>query len=108
MQTGPELVGVLVAGYGLDEAVALQIRKLTHSEIAFLVQGPGQEARLAVSSLGRREGALAAAVSRPQLARANGTPFEIDLDHFQRLLCLECYCRTCLHRTLASALLPPQ
>jgi len=38
MQTGPELVGVLVAGYGLDEAVASQIRKLTHSEIAFLVQ----------------------------------------------------------------------
>jgi len=80
MQTGPELVGVLVAGYGLDEAVASQIRKLTHSEIAFLVQAPGQEARLAVSSLGPREGALAAAVSRPELARADGTPFEIDLD----------------------------
>jgi serine/threonine-protein kinase len=79
MQTGPELVGVLVAGYGLDEAVASQIRKLTHSEIAFLVQAPGQEARLAVSSLGPREGALAAAVSRPELARADGTPFEIDL-----------------------------
>ena len=80
MQTGPELVGVLVAGYGLDEAVASQIRKLTHSEIAFLVQAPGQEARLAVSSLGPREAALAAAVSRPELARADGTPFEIDLD----------------------------
>ncbi len=80
MQTGPELVGVLVAGYGLNEAVASQIRKLTHSEIAFLVHGPGQEARLAVSSLGRREGALAAAVSRPELARADGTPFEIDLE----------------------------
>jgi serine/threonine-protein kinase len=80
MQTGPELVGVLVAGYGLNEAVASQIRKLTHSEIAVLVQAPGQEARLAVSSLGPREGALAAAVSRPELARADGTPFEIDLE----------------------------
>jgi serine/threonine-protein kinase len=80
MQTGPELVGVLVAGYGLNEAVASQIRKLTHSEIAFLVQAPGQEARLAVSSLGPREPALAAAVSRPELARTDGTPFELDLD----------------------------
>lgn len=80
MQTGPELVGVLVAGYGLNEAVASQIRKLTHSEIAFLVQTPGQTARLAVSSLGPREAALAAAVSRPELARADGAPFELDLD----------------------------
>ena len=80
MQTGPELVGVLVAGYGLNEAVASQIRKLTHSEIAFLVQAPGQPARLAVSSLGPREAALAAAVARPELARADGTPFELDLD----------------------------
>ena len=71
MQTGPELVGVLVAGYGLNEAVASQIRRLTHSEIAFLVQAPGQQARLAVSSLGPREGALAAAVSRPELAGAD-------------------------------------
>jgi len=40
MQTGPDLVGVLVAGYGLNEAVASQIRRLTHSEIAFLVEVP--------------------------------------------------------------------
>jgi HAMP domain-containing protein len=80
MQTGPELVGVLVAGYGLNEAVASQIRRLTHSEIAFLVEAPGQPARLAVSSLGPREAALSAAVSRPELARAEMAPFEIDLD----------------------------
>jgi eukaryotic-like serine/threonine-protein kinase len=79
MQTGPELVGVLVAGYGLNEAVASQIRRLTHSEIAFLVQPPGQPARLAVSSLGPREAALAAALSRPELAGAEMAPFEIDL-----------------------------
>ncbi len=80
MQTGPELVGVLVAGYGLNEAVASQIRRLTHSEIAFLVQPPGQPARLAVSSLGPREAALSAALSRPELAGAEMAPFEIDLD----------------------------
>ncbi len=80
MQTGPELVGVLVAGYGLNEAVVSQIRRLTHSEIGFLVEVPGQPARLVVSSLGPREAALSAAVSRPELARAEMTPFEIDLD----------------------------
>ena len=80
MQTGPELVGVLVAGYGLNEAVASQIRRLTHSEIAFLVQSPGQPARLAVSSLGPRETSLSAALSRPELAGAEMAPFEIDLD----------------------------
>jgi serine/threonine-protein kinase len=80
MQTGPELVGVLVAGYGLNEAVASQIRRLTHSEIAFVVQPPGQAPRLTVSSLGARETALSSAVSRPELARAEMAPFEIDLD----------------------------
>ena len=80
MQTGPELVGVLVAGYGLNEAVASQIRRLTHSEIAFLVQPPGQPARLAVSSLGPREAALSAALSRRELTGTAMEPFEIDLD----------------------------
>jgi len=80
MQTGPQLVGVLVAGYGLNEAVASQIRRLTHSEIAFLVEVPGQPARLSVSSLGPREAALSAAVKQPELARAEMEPFEIDLD----------------------------
>jgi len=80
MQTGPELVGVLVAGYGLDEAAASQIRRLTRSEIAFLVESPGEPSRLAVSSLGPREAALSAALSRGEPARSEGAPFEIDLD----------------------------
>ncbi len=46
------LVGVLIAGYGINEALAGQIRKLTHSEIAFLVHAPGQAPLLSVSSLG--------------------------------------------------------
>jgi serine/threonine-protein kinase len=78
MQTGPELVGVLVAGYGLSEKVASDIHKLTHSDIAFLVRLPGQPEKLAVSSLGPGEPALAAALSLPTMAQADA-PFEIDL-----------------------------
>jgi serine/threonine-protein kinase len=79
MQTGPDLKGVLVAGYGIDEALASQIRKLTHSEIAFLVQAPGQASRLSVSSLGPRESALRAALGRPEFAAAGSEPFNVDL-----------------------------
>jgi serine/threonine-protein kinase len=78
MQTGPELVGVLVAGYGLSEKVASDIHKLTHSDIAFLVRLPGQPETLAVSSLGPGEPALAAALSLPTMAQTDA-PFEIDL-----------------------------
>jgi len=80
MQTGPELVGVLVAGYALDEAAAAQVRRLTHSEIAFLVQDPGQSPRLSVSSLGPREGALQAALGGTGLGGPETAPFELDLE----------------------------
>ena len=79
MQTGPDLKGVLVAGYGIDEALASQIRKLTHSEIAYLVQAPGEPPRLSVSSLGPRESALRAALGRPEFAAAGSEPFNVDL-----------------------------
>jgi serine/threonine-protein kinase len=79
MTVGPELVGSLVAGYGLDEAAATQLRRLTHSEIAFVVQQPGQPARLAVSSLGPREAALAAALGGPGLGGHGSDPFEVAL-----------------------------
>jgi serine/threonine-protein kinase len=79
MQTGPELVGVLVAGYGLSEAVASQIRRLTHSEIAFVIESPGQPPRLTVSSLGPRESALAAALPALGPSEAEAAPFEVDL-----------------------------
>jgi HAMP domain-containing protein/predicted Ser/Thr protein kinase len=79
MQTGPDLKGVLVAGYGIDEALASQIRKLTHSEIAYLVQSPGQAPRLSVSSLGPREGALRAALGQPAFTSAGSEPFSVDL-----------------------------
>jgi HAMP domain-containing protein/predicted Ser/Thr protein kinase len=79
MQTGPDLKGVLVAGYGIDEALASQIRKLTHSEIAYLVQAPGQAPRLSVSSLGPRESALRAALGQPAFAAAGSEPFNVDL-----------------------------
>ncbi|PYQ07490.1 MAG: hypothetical protein DMF83_09425 [Acidobacteria bacterium] len=79
MQTGPDLKGVLVAGYGIDEALASQIRKLTHSEIAYLVQAPGQPPRLSVSSLGPRESALRSALGEPEFAAASREPFNVDL-----------------------------
>ena len=78
MQTGPELVGVLLAGYRLNEAVAAQIHKLTHSDIAFLVRPAGQPEKLAVSSLGPSEPALVGALAMPAIAQADA-PFEIDL-----------------------------
>ena len=78
MLTGPELVGVLVAGYMVDEAVAVQIRRLTRSEIAYVVKELGQS-RLVVSSLGEREGALAGLLDTPEIVLAGDEPFEIDL-----------------------------
>src|SRR5438093_2176227 len=79
MQTGPDLKGVLVAGYGIDEALASQIRKLTHSEIAYLVQDPAEPPRLSVSSLGPRESALRAALGQPAFSSAGKEPFNVDL-----------------------------
>jgi hypothetical protein len=71
MQTGPELVGVLVAGYRLNEAVAAQMHKMTHSQIAFLVRPPGQPEKLAASSLGPREPALAQVLATPAMAQTD-------------------------------------
>jgi serine/threonine-protein kinase len=82
MQFGPDIIGVLVAGYGINEALASDIRKLTHSEIAYLTRGPGQAPQLSVSSLGTREAPFREALGAPQLA-AEGTaemaPFELEL-----------------------------
>jgi serine/threonine-protein kinase len=81
MVTGPDLKGVLIAGYGINEALAGDIRKITRSEIAYLTHAPGQPPQLSVSSLGPTEGAFAAALGRPELqaAAAQGEPFELDL-----------------------------
>ncbi|HET9317932.1 MAG TPA: protein kinase [Vicinamibacteria bacterium] len=81
MVTGPDLKGVLIAGYGINEALAGDIRKITRSEIAYLTHAPGQPPQLSVSSLGPREPALAAVLGRPELAaNANQVdPFEVDL-----------------------------
>jgi serine/threonine-protein kinase len=81
MRTGPSLVGVLVAGYTIDETLAGQIRKLTHSEIAYLVQDPGKPPQLSVSSLGPKEPALTAALALPDFPAGKGDmeSFELDL-----------------------------
>ncbi|HEX9203261.1 MAG TPA: cache domain-containing protein, partial [Vicinamibacteria bacterium] len=80
MQTGPSLVGVLVAGYGIDEVLAGQIHKLTHSQIAYLVQDAGKPPRLSVSSLGPKEPALSAALARPDSPAGKGEMESFDLD----------------------------
>jgi HAMP domain-containing protein len=83
MITDGDLKGVLIAGYAINEALAADIRKLTHSEIVYLTHVPGQPARLSVSSLGPKETALVNALGRDEFAAAStaslGT-FEMDLD----------------------------
>jgi serine/threonine-protein kinase len=79
MLTTGELKGVLVAGYEIDEALAASIRKLTHSEIAFLTHRQATP-ELAVSSLGPREQALRDTLGQPEFgAAAATTPFSLEL-----------------------------
>jgi eukaryotic-like serine/threonine-protein kinase len=79
MAFGSNVVGVMVAGYGLNEALASQIQKLTHSQIAFLTTTAGQPPQIAVSSLGTRENAFRAALARPELAKPTDAPFSVNL-----------------------------
>ncbi len=79
MQFGAQIVGVLIAGYGIDEPLANDIRKLTHSEMAYLTQQAGRAPQLSVSSLGPKENGLRAALGRPEFQSGTGEPFEVDL-----------------------------
>src|SRR6185295_9059094 len=81
MVTAGELKGVLVAGYGLNVALASDIRKLTHSEIAYLTTGAaGMPPQLSVSSLGPKEPALRAILAQPPFGDpSNSEPFKLDL-----------------------------
>ncbi len=79
MRTGGRIQGVLIASYGINEALAGDIRKITHSEIAYITQEPGKGPQLSVSTLGAKEGALREALGRPEFAQAAGEPFELRL-----------------------------
>jgi HAMP domain-containing protein len=79
MQTGPTLVGSLVAGYAINDVLAGQLRKLTRSEIAFLVMSGETAPRLAASSLGPSEGALRDALAKGSLAPVGNETFGVDL-----------------------------
>jgi serine/threonine-protein kinase len=79
MQTGPDLVGVLVAGYGIDEQAASSLRRLTRSDIAYLVPDAAGKPHLVVSSLGPRESTVPVALQTAGAAVAGEAPFEIDL-----------------------------
>ncbi|HKC12824.1 MAG TPA: cache domain-containing protein, partial [Vicinamibacteria bacterium] len=74
-----KLVGVLVAGYGINEAMAHELRTLTHSEVAFMVETPEGPPQLSVSSLGPEEAALRAVLGRPELRSEGKEPFHLDL-----------------------------
>jgi eukaryotic-like serine/threonine-protein kinase len=81
MQFGEDVVGVLIGGFGINEHLANEIRKLTRSEVAFLTHSSAQP-KLAVSSLGPKEADLKSALSRPDLAgggTGNMNTFEMDL-----------------------------
>ena len=82
MVTDGDLKGVLIAGFAINEALASDIRKLTHSEIVYLTHAPGQPARLSVSSLGAKETDLVNGLGRDEYAAASTASlgsFEMDL-----------------------------
>ena len=79
MRTGSKLQGVLIASYGINEALASDIRKITHSEVAYLTQEPGKPPQLSVSTLGTKDAALKEALGRPEFGQASGEPFRLSL-----------------------------
>jgi serine/threonine-protein kinase len=79
MRTGSKLQGVLIASYGINEALASDIRKITHSEVAYLVQETGKPPQLSVSTLGTRDAALKESLARPEFSQASGEPFQLSL-----------------------------
>jgi serine/threonine-protein kinase len=80
MSFSGELVGVLIGGYAVNEALAGQIQKLSHSDVAFLTQTSGQAPQLSVSSLGRSEAAFSGVLSQSVFAAGGtGTTFPLDL-----------------------------
>ena len=79
MRTGASLKGVLIASYGINEALASDIRKITHSEVAYLTQEPGKGPQLSISTLGVKEAALKESLGRSEFAQAAGETFELSL-----------------------------
>ena len=102
MLTGPDLKGVLIAGYALNEALASQIRKLTHSQVAFLTQEAGQPPRVAASSLGPEEPALQAGLGSAPAAERE--PFDLTVGS-ERHLALRVPLRSAAGETLGSVIL---
>ncbi len=82
MQTRGEIKGVLIAGYGLSEGLAHQIRRLTQSETAFLIWSAAAagEPTLVASSLGPREAALRGALHAVPPGGDSAQAFDLDLE----------------------------
>ena len=74
-----EIIGTLVGGFRIDEQLANQIRKLTRSEVAFLVQHQDQRPRIAVSSLGPAQQEALARWLETSTLPADDHTFDLDL-----------------------------
>ena len=68
MRTGSKLQGVLIASYGINEALASDIRKITHSEVSAAAPGAGGGRRRARAA--RCCPSAARSPARPESARA--------------------------------------
>jgi serine/threonine-protein kinase len=76
MRFGPTLVGILVAGYAVDAALATQMRDVTHCEIAYILEDLGKPQILASSLAAERAQALEVAL--PGLrTMPPGAPFDL-------------------------------
>jgi serine/threonine-protein kinase len=77
---GQDFLGVLLAGYAIDDRLADDIRKITHSEIAYLTHEPGFAPRVLVSSLGSgKQEALTGLLGGPAFATSDRNPFEVGM-----------------------------
>jgi len=76
-----EIIGTLVGAFQIDRELANQIRKLTRSEVAFLVQPEGQRPAVAVSSLGpAQQESLTRWLETSTLPDSDGHTFDIGLE----------------------------
>jgi serine/threonine-protein kinase len=79
MRFGNDLVGVLIAGYAINEALANQIHKLTHSEIAYIIVTKEKPQALSVASLEGSELESLPGALQGLGPTLQSTPFELSL-----------------------------
>jgi diguanylate cyclase (GGDEF)-like protein len=80
MSFGDEPVGVLIAGYRIDERLASEIHAFTEGDVAFVARVTGRPPRLVASTLGPLAAPLSAVLGGPEIAgsQQGADPFEVD------------------------------